>query len=135
MAQQLTNIYQITDATQWRQFIGYVNENQQFVGFPLALIMYEATHCHFCREALPLLNDLAGKYKGIIHVASVDIDNMIVAGSPLAPGEANGKTMIEGISGTPQFFMYRLGKVVDHIEGKDNDRLKKMFEYWSQHRP
>ena len=138
MAQELdlSNIYKLNNADEWQAFIGYTNKEQQFVGFPLAMVMYEADHCHFCREALPLVNELAGIYRGIIAVGLVDLDSksMIVAGTPLAPGEAEGKTIIKGVTGTPQFWMYKLGKSVDHISGKDNDTLKKMFAYWASNR-
>ena len=134
-SQQLTNIIMLKDATEWRRFIGSINEQNQFVGYPLAMVMYEAQHCHFCQEALPLVNQLAGKYRGVIAVGVVDIDQMIPAGSPVAPGEAANKTFFTGVNGTPQFWMYRLGKAVDHIDGKDNERLKQMFEYWATTAP
>jgi len=130
--QDLSNIYRLRDAGEWKRFIGSINEQQQFVGFPLAMVMYEAEHCHFCKESLPLVNELAGTYKGIIAVGAVDIDTMIPAGTPLMAGEASGKTFFSGINGTPQFWMYWLGQPVDHIDGKDDRRLRLMFSYWAE---
>lgn len=132
--QNYTNIYMLRNADDWKRFKGYINEKQQFVGFPLAMIMYEAAHCHFCKEALPVVNELAGVYQGVIAVGVVDTDTMLPAGTPVAPGEAKDKTFFAGVTGTPQFWMYRLGEPVDHIDGKDNDRLKQMFAYWATQR-
>lgn len=132
--QHLTNVYMLNNAGEWKRFIGHVNQQQQFVGFPLAMVMYEAEHCHLCRESLPLVNELAGIYRGIISVGVVDIDKMVIAGTPISEEDKN-KTIVSGVPGTPQFWMYRLGKPVDHVEGKDNERLKQMFAYWATQRP
>lgn len=130
-----SNIYDISDAAKWRQFIGSTNAQGQFVGFPLALVMYESSMCHNCTEAMPVVSELAGTYKGIIRVGVVDLAKLVIAGSELAPGQAEGKTMVSGVGGTPEFWMYRLGKAVDSIRGRDDDKLRKMFAYWAQQYP
>ena len=82
-----------------------------------ALVDFWAPWCGPCRAIAPILEELAGEYKGKIKVAKVNIDdNKKLAGD-------------HGVMSIPTMILFKDGKVVDKIVGLvPKDRLKALLD-------
>jgi thioredoxin 1 len=90
------NVVEITD----QNFQSEVLEN----GEPV-LVDFWAPWCGPCRMIAPMVEELAGEYKGSVKIGKINIDDN--------PGAANNF----GVSSIPTLMIFKGGEVVDRFVG------------------
>ncbi|HWA99217.1 MAG TPA: thioredoxin [Pirellulales bacterium] len=90
------NVVEITD----QNFQSEVLESQSPV-----LVDFWAPWCGPCRMIAPLVEELAGEYKGAVKIGKMNIDDN--------PGAANDF----GVSSIPTLMIFKQGEVVDRFVG------------------
>jgi thioredoxin 1 len=82
-----------------------------------ALVDFWAPWCGPCRAIAPVLDELAGEYKGKVIVAKVNVDeNRKLAGN-------------HGVMSIPTMILFKNGKVMDKLIGLvPKERLKELMD-------
>ena len=104
----MTKVTEIHDAN----FDTIVNDDNKAV-----LVEFYAPWCGHCKTQEPILDKLANKMDGKIHITKINIDH-------------NQRKALEySISGVPAFLVFKEGKIVDHKAGAHEfDELKSLIE-------
>jgi thioredoxin len=82
-----------------------------------ALVDFWAAWCGPCRTVGPVVEELAGEYKGKIKVAKLDVDSNKEVASKY------------GVRGIPTLMLFKDGQVVDQIVGAvPKSRIKELLD-------
>jgi thioredoxin 1 len=102
------NLYHVTDG----------DFDQQILKSDIpALVDFWAAWCGPCRTVGPVVEELAGEYKGKIKVAKLDVDSNKEIASKY------------GVRGIPTLMLFKDGQVVDQIVGAvPKSRIKELLD-------
>ncbi|MGO9566533.1 MAG: thioredoxin [Desulfomonilaceae bacterium] len=102
------NLYHVTDG----------DFDQQILQSEIpALVDFWAAWCGPCRTVGPIVEELAGEYKGKIKVAKLDVDNNKQVASKY------------GVRGIPTLMLFKDGQIVDQIVGAvPKSRIKELLD-------